>query len=102
VFDRGTDWGRSDPTNNNWTKWIQEKILKDENIAVTFVTVPRSQDVESLNTMMAAGNAPDVCFSYEGNLVNSFRSQGGLNHAEFGAVCLICSIRSSLWRNRCR
>jgi putative aldouronate transport system substrate-binding protein len=78
VFDRGTDGGRSDPTNNNWTKWIQEKLLKDENIAVTFVAVPRSQEVAALNTMMAAGNAPDVSFTYDANLVDTFRMQGGL------------------------
>jgi hypothetical protein len=41
VFDRGTDGGRTDVTKNNWTGWIQEKLLKEENIAVTFVAVSR-------------------------------------------------------------
>ena len=31
VFDRGTDGGKSDPTNNGWTEWIKKKVLADEN-----------------------------------------------------------------------
>jgi putative aldouronate transport system substrate-binding protein len=78
VFDRGTDGGRSDPTNNNWTKWIQEKVLKDENISVTFVPVPRSNETTALNNLMAAGNPPDVCLTYSGDLINSYRVMGGI------------------------
>ncbi|MDR1901165.1 MAG: extracellular solute-binding protein [Treponema sp.] len=78
VFDRGTDGGRSDPTNNNWTKWIQEKLLKDENISVTFVPIPRGQEGPGLITLMAAGDAPDICYTYGADLINTFRLQGGL------------------------
>ncbi|GHU56152.1 hypothetical protein FACS189442_4490 [Spirochaetia bacterium] len=56
VFDRGTDGGKSNPTDNNWTRWIQEKLLKDENIKVTFVPVPRSEEIPGLNNLMAAGS----------------------------------------------
>jgi putative aldouronate transport system substrate-binding protein len=79
VFDRGTDGGKSNPTNNNWTKWIQEKLLKDENIAVTFVPVPRNDEISALNNLMAAGTAPDICFTYTAALVDSYRDQGGLH-----------------------
>ncbi|GHT95926.1 hypothetical protein FACS1894141_5400 [Spirochaetia bacterium] len=78
VFDRGTDGGKSDPTNNNWTKWIQEKLLKDENIAVTFVRVPRSEELQGLNNMMAAGNAPDIVFTYDPALISNYQVQGGV------------------------
>jgi putative aldouronate transport system substrate-binding protein len=78
VFDRGTDGGRSDPVNNNWTKWIQEKVLKDENISVTFIPVPRSNETTALNNLMAAGNPPDVCLTYSGDLINNYRDLGGL------------------------
>ncbi|GHV81732.1 hypothetical protein AGMMS49991_02900 [Spirochaetia bacterium] len=78
VFDRGTDGGRSDPTNNNWTKWIQEKLLKDENIDVSFVRVSRWDEVVALNNMMAAGNPPDVALSYSGDLIANYRDLGGL------------------------
>ncbi|HEY8349415.1 MAG TPA: sugar ABC transporter substrate-binding protein, partial [Clostridia bacterium] len=30
VFDRGTDGGKTDPTNNYWTDWIKAKVLEDE------------------------------------------------------------------------
>jgi putative aldouronate transport system substrate-binding protein len=78
VFDRGTDGGRSDVTKNNWTDWIQEKLLREENIAVTFVAVSRWDEVPSLNNLMAAGNAPDICVTYDGNLIANYRDLGGL------------------------
>jgi putative aldouronate transport system substrate-binding protein len=78
VFDRGTDGGKSDPINNNWTNWIKEKVLKDENIKVTFVAVPRGDENTALNNLMAAGNPPDVCLSYSAELIGSYRDLGGL------------------------
>ena len=78
IFDRGTDGGRTDPTNNNWTDWIKEKVLKDENIEVTFVRVSRWEETTQLNNLMAAGNPPDVCLTYSPDLVANFRNLGGL------------------------
>jgi putative aldouronate transport system substrate-binding protein len=78
VFDRGTDGGRSDVTKNNWTDWIQEKLLNEENIEVTFVAVSRWDEVPALNNLMAAGAAPDVCLTYDANLIASYRDLGGL------------------------
>jgi putative aldouronate transport system substrate-binding protein len=76
IFDRGTDAGKSDPTNNEWTTWIKAKVLKDENISVEFVPVPRWEEGNTLNTLMAAGTPPDVCISYSDT--TNFRDQGGL------------------------
>ncbi|MDR3114231.1 MAG: extracellular solute-binding protein [Treponema sp.] len=78
VFDRGTDGGKSDPTKNNWTDWIQQKVLEDENIEVTFVRVSRWEEIAALNNLMAAGNPPDVCLTYSAELVGNFRDLGGL------------------------
>ena len=78
VFDRGTDGGKTNPTDNNWTKWIQEKVLKDENIKVTFVSIPRWSETTALNNLMAAGTPPDVCISYSSDLINNYRDLGGL------------------------
>jgi putative aldouronate transport system substrate-binding protein len=75
VFDRGTG---VDATKNNWTDWIQKKLLEDENIKITFVSVPRSDEVPALNNLMAAGNAPDICFTYNTEMINNFRDLGGL------------------------
>jgi putative aldouronate transport system substrate-binding protein len=78
VFDRGTDGGKSDPADNNWTRWIQEKLLKDENISVTFIPVPRSSETTALNNLMAAGTPPDVCLTYSEDLIGSYRDLGGV------------------------
>jgi putative aldouronate transport system substrate-binding protein len=78
VFFRGTDSGKSDPANNNWTKWIQEKLLKDENISITFDPIPRNDEITALNNRMAAGDAPDICFTYTREVLDAFADQGGL------------------------
>lgn len=78
VFDRGTDGGKSDPANNNWTDWIKKKVLEDENIAVTFVPVNRWDETSAMNNLLAAGTAPDVCFSYNTDMINGYGLQGGV------------------------
>ncbi len=76
VFDRGAT-GASDPTNNYWTKWIQENALKDLNMDVKFVSVPRSQEIDQLNVLMAANSAPDICFTYDlGTIYNYYKNNG--------------------------
>ena len=90
VFDRGTDGGRTDPTNNFYTDWIKAKVLEEFNIGVTFVAVPRPDESASLNNLMAAGSAPDVCVTYDSNLVANYRDLGGiLNIAPYVDTLLI-------------
>ncbi|MDR1569358.1 MAG: extracellular solute-binding protein [Oscillospiraceae bacterium] len=78
VFDRGTDGGKTDPTNNFYTDWIKKKVLEDENIGVTFVAVSRWEETEQLNNLMAAGTAPDISFTYSGELITNYSQQGGV------------------------
>jgi len=78
VFDRGTDGGKTNPTNNLWTNWIKQKLLEDEGISVTFVSIPRSEETQALNNMMAAGSAPDICYTYNTDLITHYGEQGGL------------------------
>ena len=78
VFDRGTDGGKTNPANNEWTKWIKEKLLKDENIDVTFVPISRWDETAIMVNQMAAGTAPDVCYTYsQANIIN-WSQQGGI------------------------
>jgi len=77
VFDRGNAGG-SDPTNNVWTTWIHDKVLADINVDVSFVSVPRSEEIPQLNVLMAAKTAPDICFTYDTGVVYNFYQQGGL------------------------
>ena len=93
VFDRGTG---VDATRNNWTDWIQRKLLEDENIRITFVPVPRADEIPALNNMMAAGTAPDICFTYNLELVNNFRDLGGLFDMAPRAEALMPDLRTFL------
>jgi putative aldouronate transport system substrate-binding protein len=78
VYDRGTDGGKTDPADNKWTAWIKEKILQDENIIVEFVKVPRSNEDQALINLMAAGNPPDICLTYNSDNITNWAEQGGL------------------------
>lgn len=78
IFDRGTDGGKTDPTNNFYTDWIKKKCLDELNLGVTFVAVSRWEETDQLNNLMAAGTAPDVCMTYSGDLVANYRDLGGL------------------------
>ena len=78
VFDRGTDGGKTDPTNNYYTDWIKEKVLEELNIGVTFKAISRWEEVEQLNNLMAAGTAPDICLTYSSELIDNYRDLGGL------------------------
>jgi putative aldouronate transport system substrate-binding protein len=78
VFDRGTDGGKTNPTNNKWTEWIKEKLLKDENIEVEFVAVPRGDEQTALVNLMAAGTPPDVAITYSSQNITNWGAQGGV------------------------
>ncbi|MDR0315596.1 MAG: extracellular solute-binding protein, partial [Treponema sp.] len=78
IFDRGTDGGRSLANNNAWTKWIHDKALKDINVDVTFVPVGRWSENTDIVNLMASSSAPDLCYTYAGDMVASFRDQGGI------------------------
>lgn len=76
VFDRAAP---GFVANDNWqTRWIQEQVKKELNIDVQFVTVPRGQETDKLNLLMAAGQAPDISFTYNESLVANYVKQGGL------------------------
>lgn len=77
VFDRGKP-GQPDLNNNYWTKYINDNFGKQYNATVKFVTVPRSQEIEKLNVLMASGEAPDIVFTYDTGTVYKYVQQGGL------------------------
>lgn len=91
VYDRGnmpSEYGT--PVNNAWTEYIQQAVLRDCNIEVEYYAVPRSNDVDQLEVLLAANAAPDIVFTYDvatwqnycvlGNvadLTDSLREYGG-------------------------
>jgi putative aldouronate transport system substrate-binding protein len=78
IFDRGTDGGKTDPTNNKWTQWIHDKLLKDENIDITYVAVPRWTETDALVNLFAAGTPPDLAYTYSNDNIQMWADQGGL------------------------
>lgn len=77
VYDRANDGG-SKPEDNYYTNYIKEGMLRDHNVEVTFVPVPRWTEVEQLNNLLAAGNAPDVCVTYDYPTIQTYADMGGV------------------------
>lgn len=77
VYDRGNDGG-SAPEDNVFSNWIKEGLLRDHNIEVTFVPVPRWTEVEQMNNLLAANDAPDVSYTYDYPTIQTFAEMGGV------------------------
>ncbi|OUS76640.1 ABC transporter substrate-binding protein [Paenibacillus sp. MY03] len=79
LFDRNnTPAGAPPITDNFMTNYIQENFGDPNNIKVEFVTVPRTQEVEKLNVLMAANQAPDLVYTYDTPTVQKYVKDGGL------------------------
>ncbi len=77
VFDRGVTGGT--PVDNNyWTDWIQKNFGDPRNIKMEWVVIPRTEEVDKLNVLMASGEAADICFTYTEAVITNFVQQGGL------------------------
>lgn len=77
VYDRSNDGG-SKPEDNVFTKYIKEGMLRDHNVDVTFVPVPRWTEVEALNNLLASNTAPDVCVTYNYPTIFTYAQMGGV------------------------
>lgn len=76
VFERALPGYQAD--NNYWTKWIQKNFGDPNNITVKFIPVPRSQEIDKLNILMASNDAPDIVFAYDLFTVYNYVRYGGL------------------------
>jgi len=77
VYDRGNDGG-SDPENNMYTEYIKKGMLEKHNVEVTFKKVPRWTEVDDINNLLAAGEAPDICVTYSYPTVLTYANMGGV------------------------
>lgn len=75
VYDRGMQ-GQAEVDNNYWTKYVQENFGDKYNIKVTFVPITRKTDVTVFNELLAAGEQPDVLFSYDYPTMITYHSRG--------------------------
>ncbi|MCR2807680.1 extracellular solute-binding protein [Paenibacillus soyae] len=85
VFDRGNAPAGSTITDNYLTKFVQDNFGTPNNINVEFVPIPRSEEVQKLNVLMASGSdVPDIVFTYDSGTFYRYAQQGGLT--ELGAL----------------
>lgn len=77
VYDRDNDGG-SAPDDNFYTNYIKDGMLRDHNVKVTFVTVPRWTEVQQINNLLASGTAPDVCVTYDYPTIQTYAGMGGV------------------------
>ncbi len=77
IYDRANDGG-SKPEDNFYTNFIKEGMLRDHNVEVTFVPVPRWTEGEVLNNLLAASDAPDVCVTYSYPTIQTYAKMGGV------------------------
>ena len=77
VYDRDNEGG-STPEDNCYTDYIKEGMLRDHNIKVTFVPIPRWTEVEQINNQLAAGTAPDICITYDYATIQTYAGMGGV------------------------
>ena len=77
VYDRSNPGG-SPPEDNFYTDFIKEGMLRDHNVNVEFVPVPRWTEVEVLNNLLAAGDAPDIAVTYSYPTIQTYANMGGV------------------------
>ena len=77
IYDRGNDGG-SDPENNLYTEYIKKGMLEDHNVEVTFKKVPRWTEVDEINNLLAAGDAPDICVTYSYPTIQTYANMGAV------------------------
>ena len=77
VYDRGNEGG-SKPEDNVWSTYIKEGMLRDHNVEVEFVPIPRWTETDQINNLLAADDAPDVCVTYSYPTIQTYAEMGGV------------------------
>ena len=73
VYERG--WEGWNPTDNYWTKWIQENFGDKYNVNINWVSIGRSTEVADFTQLLSAGNAPTIIFHYDYPNILQYYSQ---------------------------
>lgn len=77
IYDRGNDGGTK-PEDNFYTQYIKDGMLRDHNVEVTFVPVPRWTEGEVINNLLAANQAPDISITYSYPTIQTYANMGGV------------------------
>lgn len=77
IFDRSNAPEGSSVLDNKWVDYVNREMNK-VGITVEFVAVPRSDEVQKMQAMMASQTAPDITITYTYAYAQDFFSQGGI------------------------
>lgn len=77
IFDCGNTPGDF-LTDGAPAQFVQEAFGDANNTTIEWVAIPRSEETSKLNVMMAAEDAPDLCFTYSAGTWQEYARQGGL------------------------
>lgn len=77
IYNRSNDGG-TDPTDNKFTDFIKQGMLEKYNVEVEYISVPRWTEVDEMNNLLAAGDAPDVCVTYSYPTIQTYANMGGV------------------------
>lgn len=77
IYDRGNPGGTK-PEDNYYTDFIKEGMLRDHNVEVTFIPVPRWTEGEVINNLLAANDAPDIGITYSYPTIQTYANMGGI------------------------
>jgi putative aldouronate transport system substrate-binding protein len=67
IFERGRT-GEQPADNSYWAKWIADKVLKDTNVKIKWVSIARPNPAatkDAFNLLIASGTAPDLIGEYD-------------------------------------
>ena len=53
-------------------------MLRDHNVEVEFIAVPRWTEDQAINNLLAAGDAPDVAVTYSFPTIQTYANMGGV------------------------
>ena len=80
MYERGNTTNTyGSATDNYWTRWMQTNFGDPNGITLEYIPVPRADEAEKVNTMMAGNSAPDIIFSYDSDMIMGFGRDGGLH-----------------------
>ncbi len=63
---------------NVYADFIREGMLRDHNVEVVFQTVGRWTEQDDIQNLLAAGDAPDICVTYNINAINTYGNMGAV------------------------
>lgn len=77
VYDRSVT-GLPAVDDNYWTKWVQKEFGDKYNVKVTYVAIPRKDEVTKMNMLISANDAPSIIFHFDYPQAVAYADQGAL------------------------